>query len=143
MLAMTNSKLNIIFVLSSLCLTLVIAIPSPSIDSRQTVNQTSQCRNAPAIFNETCWETLNMTTWLTDWILPECDSSNATDCCRPSEDWSNCFLRWATGVDLFNCTQFNTGSCAQTPTTISNSVDKRIVPEVWYVVKNIFGMLDL
>ncbi len=141
MLDMTKPKLNLIFGLLACFSTLSAAVPSPLIGSRQAANQLSQCRNTPAVFNETCWDGLNMTTWLNEWSLPTCNSSDVANCCRETENWSKCFLRVATGVDLFNCTQFNTGACAQTPTTLSNSLDKKNVPEVWYVVKNIFGMV--
>ena len=141
MLAMTNLKLNVIFGLLALCLSFATAVPSPSIESRQLANQTKLCRSAPAVFDEACYETLSITAWLNSWSLPTCNSSDVANCCRPSENWSNCFLRTATGVDLFNCTQFNTGSCAQPPMTLSKQFDNITAPEVWYVVKNIFGML--
>ena len=134
-------KYNVIAILLACSITLSAAAPPQFIESRQYVNETSQCRNAPAIFNETCWGALNMTTWLTEWSLPTCNSSDVANCCRQTENWSNCFLRVATGVDLFNCTQFNSGSCAATPMTLSSTLNKKIVPEVWYVVKTIFGMI--
>ena len=118
------------------------AAPSSPLDGRQLV---SDCNSAPKIFNETCWDTLNLTSWLTSWSLPVCKpgqidcQGDAKNCCEPTENWSNCFLRVAAGVDLFNCTQFNTGSCATPPTSLSNSLDSDTLPEVWYVVKNIFG----
>ena len=117
-------------------LPLSAAAPAPFLQRRIV---TGECQSAPQVFNETCWDSLNLTSWLSEWSLPTCASGEFENCCRPTDNWSNCFLRVATGVDLFNCTQFNTGDCAQTPTSLSNSLDPAIVPEVWYVVKNIFG----
>lgn len=141
MLGMTMLKLHVILGLACF-LSLSAAVPSPIIKNRQYTNETSQCRTAPAVFNETCWDTLNMTNWLTEWSLPTCNSSDVANCCRSTETWANCFLRVETGVDLFNCDEFNTGACAQPPMTLSKSLNKKIVSEVWYVVKNIFGTVS-
>ena len=135
-LEMTKSTCAVILGLFYAFLPLSTAVPAPLIERR---NMTSECQSAPQVFNETCWESLNMTDWLTGWTLPTCTSDKIDNCCRPTDNWSNCFVRVATGVDLFNCTQFNTGDCASTPTSLSDSLDPTIVPQVWYVVKNIFG----
>ena len=121
-------------------LPLSTAAPAPLVESRDATNE---CQSAPQMFNETCWDTLNMTNWLNGWTLPTCASGEVDNCCRPTDNWSNCFLRVATGVDLFNCTQFNTGDCAAPPTSLSSGLDPAIVPQVWYVVKNIFGKATL
>lgn len=118
--------------------------PSSPMSKRQS-NQTTACTNTPQNFDESCWDGLGLSQWLAGWSLPTCadgqinGKGDASNCCKSDDNWSHCFLRVAVGEDLYNCTQFNTGSCAQVPQILSNTLNSTIVPQVWYVVKNIFG----
>ena len=74
------------------------------------------CNNTSegAIFNEACWQRLDLTNYLTTWSLPTCPADGSLEgegCCQAGEAWSTCFLRWAQNDATLDCTQINVGSC--------------------------------
>ena len=100
--------------------------------------QTDVCFNGQWGVNSSCWDKLNLTTYLTDWEekTPICKDDPA--CCKPDELWSQCFIRLASnGTDSDDCSK--SGGCISSDPTFL-PVDASIVPEVKYIVHNIYSM---
>ena len=114
-----------------------------SLESRQAIN----CTDVAAPFNEACWGTLKVGDWLnnptTGWnkTTPICTGSqDGAACCEPNEIWTTCFLRLAYGTSGRDCSEINPQYCSFSP-DLSVHLDPKIVPQVRYVVENIYGTI--
>ena len=137
-------RLNLDFILPTVIFhSFVISYPIQGsyLRSRQIVN----CTDLAAPFEESCWEILDLSTWLSNFnqTTPICQGAgpgqDGSACCGPTEAWSTCFLRFAHGYPGEDCTVLNTGFCAYDATLTANVVDP--APEVAYVMKTIYGSL--
>lgn len=97
-------------------------------------------------YDSSCWNTLDITKFLTQWnqTAPKCSShDDGTNCCGPSnnpdETWSNCFLRMSLGTAGHDCSVINTKNCLLEDFKISDLVNSSQIPQVRYVVRNIYG----
>lgn len=83
------------------------------------------CLNLSSGRDNKCWEELQLTTWVENWIVGHT--------CYQSEGFSSCFLRQAGWPEL-DCTGIKIPAC--TPPPVKDNQD----PRVWYVAYNIYGM---
>lgn len=106
--------------------------------------------NNLAAYDSSCWDTLNIMPYLTNWkaTTPTCtDAENSAaqtlSCCGASEPWSTCFLRLATKrLNAYDCTQVTSKECPLGSVeggglTLDPGLDPTIVSQVNYVVLNI------
>lgn len=94
-------------------------IPNLSI-SRQQVN----CSDLSTGRDNKCWEELQLTTWVQNWIVG--------NTCYENEPFSSCFLR-KVGYPELDCTGIKLATC--TPPPIQEGMDSR----VFYVAYNFYG----
>ena len=100
-----------------------------------------------AVYDNSCWNTLNMTSWLQNWnaTTSRCNNSgDGSNCCGPSnnpnEPWSTCFLRLALSNSDYDCSQINLKSCSLEGFVLAskwNASDD--MPRYRYAVRNIYG----
>ncbi len=103
------------------------------------VRDSSGCSNLAASYDDSCWETLGLTEYLSGWTAPACGpGEDGSTCCHPSDNWSTCYLRLAKGQDGYNCSEINNGFCTFDP-NLSPTLDPSIIPQAHYIVKNIFS----
>lgn len=115
--------------------TLIISVLTPV--QAQSVN----CTDLRASTDASCWETLNLTAWLTNWnqTTPTCsEDQDDADCCDIGEAWNKCFLRLGHGASGSDCTEINAQACSWTQYL---NVDRSIAPQVFYIMTNIYGTL--
>ena len=117
--------------------------PQP-LEERQVYN----CTDPQADFAEQCWSQLGLSDYLmnptTGWNVttPMCSTaddgtdSDGSNCCKPDQPWTTCYLHLAHGFAGDDCSTINTGSCSYDHTL---AVDPRIAPQVRYVMRNIYG----
>lgn len=117
---------------------------SKSLDERQLFN----CTDPAADFSEYCWAQLGLSDYLlnpdTGWFATtrKCSTTNdgskayGSNCCKPDQTWSTCYLHLAHGFAGAECSTINSGSCTYDPTL---AVDPSIAPKVRYVMRNIYG----
>lgn len=109
------------------------------------------CLDPGAPYDESCWETLNLTNWITDWKTnaPTCTSADdGTHCCNPdtapNEPWTACFLRLALANADYDCTVFNGDSCGLVGFELSPDIltlgNVTLSAQYRYIVRNIYGM---
>lgn len=115
---------------------LATAISRSSLVERETVN----CTSAHAALDATCWQTLNVTEWITGWeaSIGTCKTDNEDDCCLSTEVWSTCFLRINQMASGSDCREINSNTCSFTPDLIS-TLKPNVTSEVHYVIQNIYG----
>lgn len=67
-------------------------------ESRARDDPTIDC--VDGIYNTSCWETLNLTSWLTNWYqtVPNCTTGDTRECRAPDEAWTTTFLRIALNI---------------------------------------------
>lgn len=125
---------------------LALTSPLPDLDlaARQEINCSDL--NPAAVFDASCWGGLDLSDWLnhptTGWKArtPVCTSSeDGSNCCKPNEPWTTCFLRLAHNNPSYDCSQIDPQSCPG-DATLSTYLSPSIVPQTRYVVKNIYGM---
>ena len=123
-------------------LTLVASSPTirSSLQRRQGVN----CTDPDAIASGSCWDTLHLADYLTDWNKnrPICKTTDGTledgaHCCAPNEVWSTCFIRLKLGNHGYNCININQGTCP------NFDVDGNTAPEVRYILGTMYSELPL
>ena len=115
---------------------------TPSLAERQVVN----CTDPQADFSEECWGMLNLTSWLQNWnqttricsTVDDGTDSDGSECCKPDQPWTTCFLHLAHGVAGSDCSEINAQPCSWDAEV---AVDPSIAPQVRYVMRNIYGML--
>lgn len=97
-------------------------------------------------YNDSCWATLNMTSWMKNWntTTPRCNNTaDGTNCCGPDgnkdEPWSRCFLRLALGDADYDCTQINLQSCSLEGFQLDSRYKASERPQLRYAVRNIYG----
>ncbi|KAL8785995.1 MAG: hypothetical protein Q9195_008406 [Heterodermia aff. obscurata] len=117
------------------------------LESRQVVN----CTDIHADFDESCWATLGLSDYLLDPITgwnattricsttDDGTDSDGSDCCKPDQPWSTCFLHLAHGVAGSDCSEINAQMCSWDPTLAVAAV---IAPQVRYVMRNIYVIND-
>lgn len=105
--------------------------------------------NSLAAYDSSCWDTLNIMPYLTNWkaTTPTCtDAANSAgqtlSCCGASEPWSTCFLRLATKqLNVYDCTQVTSTECPLGADggglALDAGLDPTIASQVNYVVLNI------
>lgn len=128
---------------------------SRSLEARQapSCSTGTQVGNLAA-YDSSCWDTLDIMPYLTNWkaTTPTCtdaeDSSAQTlSCCGASEPWSTCFLRLATKqVNAYDCSQLtptksgpicSLGMNGGRAFALDPGLDPTIASQVNYVVLNI------
>lgn len=116
------------------CLPAIEATPFSNLDVRAV-----SCNNTGSVYDNSCWQTLGLTSWLSSWQARPCGAEDdGSNCCEANDNWSTCFLRLAKGEDGYNCSEINNGFCSFDP-KLSSTLNPEIVPMVHYVVKNIFS----
>ncbi|KAL8713776.1 MAG: hypothetical protein Q9220_002303 [cf. Caloplaca sp. 1 TL-2023] len=95
-------------------------IPNLSI-SREQVN----CSDLSTGRDNKCWEELQLTTWVSNWIVG--------NTCYENEGFSSCFLR-KVGYPELDCTGIKLSTC--TPPSAKDNMDTR----VFYVAYNIYSI---
>ena len=136
---------NILQLSSCLCMlsTLLSVIASPIPETILQRRQTVNCTDLNADFDSSCWATLGLSDYLiypqTGWMFttPSCsEDSSDTNCCKPDEPWSTCYLHLAHGVAGSDCSEINPQSCTWDP---SLDVNPSIAAQVRYVMRNIYS----
>ena len=110
------------------------------LERRQWIN----CESDHASFDYSCWSTLNVSTFLTNWVstTPICTTNRSdvrmdgSGCCIPDEPWGRCFLRLARGVDDQDCSVINDVKCGS-EIVMDPKISASIHHQVRYVQKNI------
>lgn len=152
-------RLSILYGITATCglLSTVVASPiqgfldmfghgssSSSLEERQLYN----CTDPAADFSEYCWARLGVSDYLTNpvtgWLATtrKCSTTDdgtksyGSNCCKPDQTWSMCYLHLAHGYAGADCSTINSGSCAYDPTL---AVDPSIAAIARYVVRNIYG----
>ncbi|KAL8731022.1 MAG: hypothetical protein Q9166_003673 [cf. Caloplaca sp. 2 TL-2023] len=82
------------------------------------------CLNLTSGRDNKCWEELQLTTWVKNWIVGHT--------CYNDEGFSSCFLRQVGWPEL-DCTGIKIPACIPPP------VQENQDPRVWYVAYNIYG----
>lgn len=128
--------LSIVAVLLAVTLVTSSPITGQHPQPRQSVN----CTDPDAITNGSCWETLHLAEYLTNWNKnrPICKTINGTPedgahCCAANEVWSTCFIRLSIGNHGYNCLNINEGTC---PIFL---VDATTAPEVRYILATMYS----
>ena len=132
-----------------ICLALAISF-LPSIQStphhRSTIQPRSSgvdCHNPNDDFDVSCWQELGLTDWLINWKYNTCDPDNSKEnkagCCNPAWEWSTCFLKLGIKTG-YNCTTISQDTCAFSPLLRDEDLAPSILPQVRYVLLNIFCM---
>ena len=119
-------------------------VHSESLEARQAPNCNIGTAINNAAYDSSCWNTLNIMPYLTNWktTTPTCtdadnSAGNTEGCCVASEPWSTCFLRLATRkVNTYDCTQIATASCSF-PASLDPALDPTIASQVNYIVLSI------
>ncbi|KAL8977981.1 MAG: hypothetical protein Q9205_006327 [Flavoplaca limonia] len=93
------------------------------VPNMQFTNEEVDCLNLTSGRDNKCWEELQLTTWVHNWI------KNHT--CYETEGFSSCFLRQV-GYPELDCTGIKIPAC--TPPPMKRNQD----PYVWYVAYNIY-----
>ncbi|KAL6721039.1 hypothetical protein ACLMJK_000139 [Lecanora helva] len=118
---------------------------APILEDRQQTN----CTDLDALYFPECWDQLDIPGYLNDprtgWNVttPVCkpSDSEASDCCKPGEPWSNCFIRLATGHTEFDCTKIGFRTCLlSNRPPLSPTLAPSIAAKVRYVLRNIFSI---
>ena len=134
---------------------LLRASDPPLQEKRQTVN----CTDTTAAYNSACWQELQLSNfllgggeWGVGWNKSTrvCDShstdinnNDGANCCLQTEAWTTCFLRLAQNGGTQDCSQINAQFCSmQSQNSISEHLAESIRPEVQYIQKNIYGILN-
>ena len=108
------------------------------------------CTDLGAAFDSHCWVDLNLTAWIFNWNATTrvcgteetADDNDGSNCCKPDEPWTTCFLRLAHGSPGQDCSQINPQTCTYS-STLDPYMDPSIKPEVQYVMKNIYCKLNV
>ncbi|KAI4106750.1 MAG: hypothetical protein LQ339_002942 [Xanthoria mediterranea] len=95
------------------------------VPNMQITNEEVDCLNLTTGRDNKCWDELQLTTWVHNWIEGHT--------CYESEGFSSCFLRQVGWPEL-DCTGIKIPSC--TPPPVKPNQDAH----VWYVAYNIYGM---
>ena len=90
-----------------------------------TLPQTD-CRTLRSGLDNKCWEELQLSTWITNWV--------ATHSCYSNEPFSRCFLR-TEGWPMLDCTGLKLVACVPPQIDLQG-----VTAEAYYVAWNIFGM---
>ena len=126
----------------SCVITVTLAIPYQNSDSRAFIEARSiNCSDLHAPTDSSCWQELDLTTWLKNWnqTTPTCnEDQDGADCCQIGEVWNTCFLRLAHRSPGSDCTQINAQACTWSQYL---AVDRDIAPQVFYVMTNIYCTL--
>lgn len=113
--------------------------------SHEEKRDTYNCTDLGASFDARCWNDLNLTTYLFNWnattrVCDEVQSAadnDGSNCCKPDEPWTTCYLRLAHGSPGQDCSQINPQMCTYS-SLMDPYMDPSIKPEVQYVMKNIY-----
>lgn len=96
-------------------------------------------------FDVSCWQKLDLTNWLKEWKYNVCDpdneNENKANCCNAAWEWSTCFLKLGIKTG-YNCTTISQDTCAFSPQMRDIDLPQSILPQVRYVLLNIFCMLS-
>lgn len=117
-----------------------LASPLTTLEDRQIAN----CSDLYATPSASCWDQLKIPDYLTGWKAktPICTSTDdGSNCCKPNEAWSTCFLRLATGTTGSDCTTIAVGSCSNSHVATSLSPD--IVVQANYVVSTVVNIQNI
>ena len=106
--------------------------------------------SSPANISATCWNQLEIPTYLTQWAAahPTCNTAaNETDCCNSEEPWSECFIRLAYAFDSsryaeygLDCTGF--AGCREPPLAppLAPSLPSGLTIQEFYVLNSIYAV---
>ena len=114
----------------------------PSLGRRQ--QEGVACTDLSAPIDPSCYEALDISTWLINWnkTTPQCQGNTDVNCCVRTEPWSNCFLRLAQGKSGPVCNYLSNTVDADTkcdPSQWKPVVDPSIAGQVRYVGFNLFS----
>lgn len=133
------------YILQALALSITLSLSSPlSANSKRQDLTLDDCASNRTTPDRRCWQLAGVPKYLTNqttgWIktTPVCE--DRTRCCGPSEVWSACFLRLATGQDQ-DCTVLGDGQCART-NQLDPNLGSSIRTQVKYIVLAIYGIHD-
>ena len=120
-----------------------IAAAATGISTESTTSNASitvNCTAPNALYDESCWGTLNVSDWLLNWnqTVKRCGSEDTpgVECCMIDEAWVTCFLRLAHKAPVGRgCGIITQSGCVENDFI---SVDTSILPQVRYVNKNIY-----
>ena len=107
-----------------------------------TASTAAQCEDiSNALPDPTCWETLQITSYVVDWFESETPYKNASQNCYGVEAWADCFMRLTLNVSLddtsISCT--GSGRCPY-PSTLNNQglLQGPSRAKSWYVAYSIW-----
>ena len=128
------------YILSVLALSCIISsvLTMPYDDSVILQARSVNCTDLRAPTDSSCWQVLNLTTWLTNWnqTTPTCnEDQDGADCCQVGEAWNRCFLRLAHGSSGSDCTHINAQACTWDQYL---AVNRDVAPQVFYVMTTIY-----
>lgn len=100
-----------------------------TISNSPVTNIEVDCWNITTGRDNKCWEVLDLTAWLEDWLK--------RNPCHPNEAFASCFLR-IQGFPGLDCTGIKIDAC-----TAPQGDNLLKEPEVFYVAYNIYGTILL
>ena len=124
--------------LASSIITTALAFPHHNPDASSLEPRSINCTDLGAPLDASCWATLDLSDWLTNWnnTTPTCtQDQDGAACCLVGEAWNRCFLRLAHGSAGSDCTNINMQGCTWTQYL---AVSHDIAPQVFYIMTNIY-----
>ena len=103
------------------------------LDSNATADQQTHCLNIAAHQYQICWQVLNVTGYIQDWV-----SFNRQKCDSADMGFADCFLYLEVGAGA-NCTSFTGRSQCPSPDT-RTFVNRKNGAQVYYVAFNIWNI---
>lgn len=137
--------LNSAYALQALALSITLSLSSPlSANSKRQDLTLDDCASETATPDRRCWQLADVPNYLlnqtTGWNKTTPICADRTRCCGPSEVWSTCFLRLATGQDQ-DCAALGDGQCTRT-NQLDPNLASSIRTQVRYIVLAIYGVND-
>lgn len=111
---------------------------------------TYNCTDLQAAFDQRCWVELGLSGFLMDpnegWnhtvricgTSESAENNDGSDCCKPGEPWTTCFLRLAHGTPGQDCSQINSQFCSY-QSHLDPGLPEAVKPQYQYIMKNIYG----
>lgn len=103
------------------------------------LRQTVDCSDRHALYDYSCWNTLDIAKYLNDpitgWLksTPACSNNDdGSNCCKRDEAWSTCFLRLAQGYAGSDCSTIQNDACSFSP-PLNPTLSPDIFNQVRYV----------
>ncbi|KAL6720225.1 hypothetical protein ACLMJK_002146 [Lecanora helva] len=125
------------------------AVSATTLVERDTYN----CTDLNAVFDSRCWQELGLSGYLMDpetgWnhtvrvcsTAQNAENNDGSDCCKPTEPWTTCYLRLAHGTPGQDCSQINSQFCSY-QSHLDDDIRPDLKPQVQYIMKNIYAVND-